>query len=206
MQLPLHPIIVHFPIALTFILPFMILAFAYMIKVNKMSNQAWFIVISLQLATTITGYVALDSGETEEHQVEKVVDKKIIHAHEESAEIFVGSTVLALVLSVAAFFLRKELQFMVQLGIALVSLVSCYLAYNTGHSGGALVYEHGAASAYAQVTTSRDNEGLLPTPGMNTSESPMPVEENESLKADDNDYGNADESDESEYEESKQED
>lgn len=205
MQLPLHPIIVHFPIALTFILPLMILAFAYMIKVNKMSNSAWLIIIGLQIATTVTGYVALETGETEEHQVEKVVDKKIIHAHEESAEIFVGSTVLALVLSVAAFFLRKELQFMVQLGIALVSLVSCYLAYNTGHSGGGLVYEHGAASAYAQVMTSGENESLLPTPGMNTSESPMPVDENESLKADDNDYGNSDE-DETEDEESKQED
>ncbi len=208
MELPFHPIIVHFPIALAFILPLLILAFAYMIKVNKMSNQAWLIIIGLQIATTVTGYVALESGETEEHQVEKVVDKKIIHEHEEAAEIFVGSTVVALVLSVAAFFLRKELQFFVHLGIALLSFVSCYLAYNTGHSGGGLVYEHGAASAYAQVTTSTTNEteGLLPTPGMNTSESPMPVEENESLKADDNDYGNGDEGEEIEDEGMKQED
>lgn len=208
MELPFHPIIVHFPIALSFILPVLILVFAYMIKVNKMSNQAWLIIIGLQIATTVTGYVALETGETEEHQVEKVVDKKIIHQHEEAAEIFVGSTVVALVLSVAAFFLRKELQFFVHLGIALVSLVSSYLAFNTGHSGGGLVYEHGAASAYAQVMTSKSNEGegLLPTPGMNTSESPMPVDENESLKADDNDYGNGDETEELEDEGLKQED
>lgn len=206
MQLPFHPLIVHFPIALAFILPLLMLAFAYMIKVNKMSSQAWLIIIGLQLGLTITGYVALESGENEEHQVEKIVDKKIIHEHESKAEIFVGSTVIALVLSVAAFFLRKEFQFFIQLGVTLVGLVSCYLAIQTGHTGGGLVYEHGAASAYAQVMTSRENEGLLPTPGQNTSESPVPVDENESLKQDDNDYGNSDETDEAEDEGFKQED
>lgn len=206
MQLPLHPLIVHFPIALAFVLPLLIVAFAYMLKMNKMSNSGWLIIIGLQIATTVSGYVALETGETEEHQVKKVLDKKLIHDHEENAEIFVGSTVIALVLSVATFFLRKELQIVAQMVIALVSLMSCYLAFNTGHSGGSLVYEHGAASAYAKVTTSGENQGLLPTPGMNTSESAMPVDENESLKTDDNDYGNADETEETEDEDLKQED
>jgi hypothetical protein len=44
--------------------------------------------------------------------------------------------------------------------------------------------------------------GLLPTPGLNTSES----DENESLKSDDNDYGNSDEAEDVEDDESKQED
>lgn len=186
MQTPLHPLIVHFPIALTFILPFLILVFAYMIKTQKMSHVAWLVIIGLQVATTATGYIALETGENEEHAVEKVLDKKLIQAHEESAETFVGFTVLALVLSVGSYFLRSELQFFAQLVICVVTLVSGYLAYNTGNQGGELVYRHGAAQAYAHNETSL---GLLPTPGMNTSESPLPVE-NESLKPDDNDYGN----------------
>lgn len=205
---PFHPSIVHFPIALTFILPVLILIFAFMIKSKKMTHQTWLIIIGLQLATTITGYISLDSGENEEERVEKVLEKKLIQEHEEAAEIFVGATVIALVLSVAAYFLRTEIQFFVQLAICLVSLVSCFLAYTTGKLGGELVYRHGAAGAYVRSSqpTEAAGEGLLPTPGMNTSESPMPGDENESLKADDNDYGNADEVEEDDDEEAKQED
>lgn len=192
MHVPFHPMIVHFPMALAFVLPFLILIFAYMIKINKMTPRGWLIIVGLQLVVTITGYVSLESGETEEHNVSKVVAKDLIHAHEEASEIFVGSTVIALVISVAVFFIRKELQFPIKLGIAVVSLVSCYLAYKAGTLGGELVYKHGAAAAYTGHIEA-PQEGLLPTPGLNTSESPMPVDENESLKPDENDYGNDDE-------------
>lgn len=205
MQVPFHPLIVHLPIALAIILPILILVFAFMIKTQKMSQQAWLVIIGLQIAATVSGYVALDSGEQEEHQVSKVLDKKLIHHHEESAEIFVGSTVLALVISIAAYFLRKEIQFYLQLGVALIAVVSCFLVYRTGSSGGELVYVYGAANAYKQINTAPVSEGILPTPGQNTSESPMPTV-NESLKTDDNDYGNADDLSESEDEELKQED
>jgi uncharacterized membrane protein len=205
MQVPFHPVMVHLPIALSFILPILILVFAFMIKSQKMSHQAWLVIIGLQITATVTGYIALDSGEKEEHAVAKVMDKKHIHQHEESAEIFVGSTVLALVISIAAFFLRKPIQFYLQLGTALIALISCYLVYQTGSSGGELVYRYGAANAYGPEITAPIQEGILPTPGINTSESPVP-EENESLKKDDNDYGNAEESSEIEDEDSKQED
>lgn len=193
MHVPFHPMIVHFPMALTFILPVLVLVFAYMIHINKMTPRGWLIIVGLQLVVTITGYVSLESGETEEHTVSKVVAKDYIHAHEEAAEIFVGSTVIALVVSIGAFFLRKELQLPIKVAVAVIGLVSCYLAYRTGTLGGELVYQHGAASAYA-VGAESAPEGILPTPGLNTSESPMPVNENESLKADDNDYGSGDES------------
>lgn len=141
--------------------------------------------MGLQLAVVISGYVSLETGETEEETVSRVVSKDYIHEHEEAAEIFVGSTVLALVLSIAVFFIRKEIQFPVTISIAVIGLISCYLAYKTGQLGGELVYKHGAASAYGHV---EETSGLLPTPGIQTSESS--VEENESLKTDDNDYGN----------------
>jgi uncharacterized membrane protein len=171
-------------------MPVLIIVFALMIKMNKMQSQTWLIIIGLQLAVVVTGYVALESGETEEDKVEKVVEKKIIHEHEEAAEIFVGSTVLVLVLLIAVFFIRKDIGFAIKLGIAGIGLISCYLAYRTGQLGGELVYRHGAASAY---TEEYQEQGLLPTPGKQSSESPNPTDDNESLKADDNDYGNSDE-------------
>ena len=204
MNIPFHPIIVHFPLALTFILPPLVLIFALMIKRNKMSPQAWFIIIGLQLLTTVTGYVSLESGEEAEDVVERVIDKKHIHEHEERAEIFVGSTVVALVLSVVAFFLRKEFQFILKLTVAVVGLVSGFLAYRTGESGGELVYRYGAASAYASQGNTQ--QGLLPTPGLNTSESENPSDENESLKADENDYTQTEDEENLEDDDAKQED
>ncbi|MFP5386103.1 MAG: DUF2231 domain-containing protein [Bacteriovoracia bacterium] len=191
MQVPIHPLIVHFPMVLTFVLPVLILVFAYMIKTNKMTPKGWLIIIGMQLAVVISGYVSLETGETEEHRVEKVVSKKLIHEHEEAAEIFVGASVVALVLSIGAFFLRKELGFRVQMIVALITVLAAYLAYRTGVLGGELVYKHGAAEAYTQEAA--PPEGLLPTPGQDTSESPFPENENESLKVDDSDYGNPDE-------------
>jgi len=192
MQVPLHPMIVHFPLVLAFILPILILIFAYMIKINKMTPNGWLVIIGLQLAVVISGYVSLETGENEEDTVARVVSKDYIHEHEEAAEIFVGSTVIGLVLSIGVFFIRNEFQFPIKLGIAIIGLISCYQGYQTGLLGGELVYKHGAASAYTTDAVGQ-SQGILPTPGMNTSESPMPVEENESLKTDENDYGNSDE-------------
>jgi uncharacterized membrane protein len=205
MQLPFHPLVVHFPLALSLLMPIFILVFAYMIKLKKMSPIAWAVVIGLQIVTTATGYVALETGEDEEEVVEKIVSKKWIHEHEEKAEIFVGSTVVLVVLSAAVFFLKSELQFAVRLVILFLSLVSAYLGLRTGHSGGELVYRYGAGAAYAETELTLQ-EGLLPTPGLNTSESPLPIDENESLKEDESVYGDSDEADDNGDEEFKQED
>ena len=204
MQIPYHAMVVHFPLALAFLMPLLVLGMAFMMKKNKISNEGWLVIVGLQLVMTVSGYVSLQTGESEEEIVQRVVEKKLIHEHEEAAEIFVGSTVVVLALSIAVYFLKAELQLYVQLGIALLGLVSTYFAFDAGRLGGELVYEHGAASAYAQVIASpqEEPEGILPTPDENTSESANPV--NESLKADENDYGNADEEDEIEDEDSKQ--
>ena len=165
-----------------------------MIKINKMTPRGWLMIIGLQLFVTITGYVALESGEDEEDRVEKVVDKKFIHQHEEAAEIFVGSSVVTLVLSIAVFFLRAEFQFYTKIGLAILSLVGALLGFRAGSFGGELVYKHGAGSVYTTGSgLDSEPQGLLPTPGKNTSESEFPVNENESLKTDENDYGNPEE-------------
>lgn len=201
MEVPFHPAIVHIPLAITIVLPVLIIIFALMIRSNKMSPQSWLVIVGLQLLVVITGYVSLETGETEEERVEKVVAREFIHEHEEAAEVFVGSAVITLVLSIAAFFIRKEIGFPLKLGIATLTVLSAYLAYRAGSMGGELVYKHGAGSAYM---TEDAQHGILPTPGMNTSESHSEV--NESLKQDDNDYGNADEASDISDDDLKQED
>jgi uncharacterized membrane protein len=150
-MLPFHPTVAHFPIVITFLLPLLILVFALMIRGNKMSSQAWLIVVGLQIFATGTGYMALESGDREEHVVEKVVSKRIIHEHEEAAKVFLGSTVLALVLGIAAFFIRREYSFQLRLTVMAVTIFSSYLAYRVGDLGGDLVYKHGAAAVYLET-------------------------------------------------------
>jgi uncharacterized membrane protein len=197
MQVPFHPAIAHVPLVLTLVLPILLIVFAVMIKKHKMHPHAWLIMIGLQLAVVVTGYVALETGETEEHTVAKIVSKQYIHEHEEAAEIFTGSAVITLVLSIAAFFVRKEIGFPLKLAIAGLTVVSTFLGYRAAHLGGEIAYLHGGASAYAETRV----ETLLPPPTKNASES----NENESLKPDENDYGNGDEIPES-LEDLKQED
>ena len=203
MILPLHPLIAYFPIVLTFILPVLVVVFAVLIKRNKLTPMGWLIILGLQLTTTVTGYISLETGETDGKAVSKVLEHKLIDQHEESAEIFVGSTVLALVMGIVVFFIRYEYQFSIRMIIALMGLVSCYLAWNTAQQGGALVYTHGAAEAFVKADAEADADadedegmpvGILPTPGMNTSESPVSGEEdNDSLAPDENDYGSSEE-------------
>jgi uncharacterized membrane protein len=175
-MIPVHPLVVHFPIALTFILPVLILAFAFMIRTQKMSSHAWLIIIGLQLTTVVTGYIAIETGETDEKIAERVVSKKLIHEHEEAAKVFVGVAVLALVSSIAVFFIRKDFQFKMYIAIMMLNLIAVILVWRAAHSGGELVYLHGAASAH-EITE--------PSEGINQSN-----DNNESLKVDDHDYGN----------------
>ncbi len=208
MQIPFHPLIAQFPMAMAFLLPPLVVVFAYFIRVNKLSTSAWLIIVGLQLATTVTGYMAIDSGVTEEKMVERAVPKVFVSEHEAAANIFIGLTVLGLVLSVAGFFLRKDLQLYVQVFILGIVISAAYMGYRVVQMGHELVYLHGAAKVYhhdSQVDEATP-EGLLPTPGLETSENPFPTDENESLKADENDYGSADEENEPEDEEIKQED
>jgi hypothetical protein len=157
-----------------------------------MKSNMWLIIVGLHLFTVGAGYLALETGENEEDTVAKIVDKDLIGEHEKYAEIFVGVTVVATAISIVAFFLQTNIQFYAQLANVIILVVAAFFAYETGEHGGDLVYKYGATRAYELNLSNDVQMNILPTPGMNTSESPMPVEENESLKVDDNDYGNDD--------------
>ncbi len=178
-MIPQHPLVIHLPLALSLILPILVVAFAIFIKKNKMVDSSWTIIVGLQVLLTVSGYIALETGETDEDRVEKIVEHKLIHEHEEAAEMFVGSTVIALVLGITLMFLKQELQFKLRMVVALMTLVSAGLGFSTGKKGGELVYHHGAADAYGKDelnASEAPSEAILPTPGQETSESHAPDE------------------------------
>ncbi len=147
---PLHPAIVHLPLALAVLMPAFVLAFGWAIWTRRVRPRAWLGVVALQALLVASGVVATETGEAEEDRVEAVVQKSAIHQHEELAEQFVWAAAATLLL--AGLVLAVPRPAVTRPLIALVAIATVVvggLALRVGHAGGQLVYEHGAASAYA---------------------------------------------------------
>ena len=145
--LPLHPLVVHFPIVLTFLLPISIALALWAIRKGTTPRRAWAIPVSLAAALTLSAFVATRSGEAEEDRVERVVAESAIHDHEEAGERFLVLSGVLLMVAVVGFAPRTFGQ-AARLVSAAGALGLVVAGAMVGHSGGALVYRHGAASAY----------------------------------------------------------
>jgi hypothetical protein len=150
---PLHPAVVHLPIALTLLLPPFALGALWAIRRGAAPIRAWGIAAALFAALTLSSWVAVESGEQAGERVERVVAEAPLELHEEAAEAFLTITVV--VLGVALVGLRggRIGQAARLLGTA-GSVVLLGAGWRVGHSGGALVYQHGAASAYTMAAGS----------------------------------------------------
>lgn len=180
--MPLHPVIVHLPLALTFLLPILVLVFAWAIKSGKMSKELWLVIIGIQILITGSGYLSLETGEIDEEKVSAIVSKKIVHEHEEAAEIFVGTTVISLASGIVALFLQPAFQEKARLAVIFLSLLPVFFGWKAGNLGGEIVYRHGGASAHSDVREVLRVETPVTEPAIESDN------DNESLKADDNDY------------------
>ncbi len=178
--MPLHPAIVHLPLALTFILPALILVFIWAIRSGKMSREMWVVIVGLQLVITASGYIALETGETDEEKVAQVAGILLMQTHEQTAEIFVGTTVVSLAVGVVAFFLQVQFQIYARVGVLIISLLSCVFALKTSQNGTEIVYAQNGASVHSatQVMVREHDNDTEPESEPN----------NESLEADENDY------------------
>lgn len=147
--MPLHPKLVHLPIALAALMPIMSLGLLLLWIRGILPRRTWFIALTLQAMLVGSAYLALRTGEADEERVEMVVPEAALEAHEEAAEVFMGGAVVALALFAAAAAVRRERGARVLAGGAVVaSLVVLALGYRVGEAGGALVYRHGAAAAF----------------------------------------------------------
>ena len=144
---PLHPLVVHMPIALTVLVPLFTLGALWAIRRGAHFQRAWGIVVGMLALLLVSGWAALQTGQAEEEKVEEVVSETSIERHEEAAEGFLVATGFVLLLASAGL-LRGRLGTTAR-GVAAVGTVALIGAgYNVGHSGGALVYSEGAATAY----------------------------------------------------------
>ena len=156
---PLHPAVVHFPIVLAVLLPFAVVGALIAIRMGSPLRRTWLVPLGMALALTASAWLSVETGEEQEDRVEAVVPESAIHNHEERAERF-------LVLSGALFavFAGGMLGGTIGSASRIVGSVGAFLllvpTFQVGASGGELVYEHGAASAYVTVDSAGD-----PVPG-----------------------------------------
>lgn len=153
---PLHPAVVHLPIALTILVPAFAVGTLVAIRRGARPIRAWGITTALLATLSLSGWVSLQTGQAQEDRVEQVVPEQAIHDHEEAAESFLALSLLVLVIAGVGL-LQGKVGTGARYAAAAGTLVLVVAGYSVGHSGGALVYEHGAAAAYTSGTS---------TPGM----------------------------------------
>lgn len=150
---PLHPAVVHFPVVLAVLLPIFAAGALWTIRRGTAARKAWAVPIGLALALAASSWIAVETGEAQDGRVESVVAEQPLETHEEAAEAFLTfSAGLAAMMIVGLISGRIGRAARVLATVGAVALVAA--AVRVGHSGGELVYRHGAASAYANQASS----------------------------------------------------
>jgi len=144
----LHPLIVHFPVALLLSAPLFVVLGALFPKTRGLSIAA----LLLMLLGTTGALIAVETGEAAGELVERTPQvTQAIAGHAELAEttrnIFAGLTVLFALFLFVPRFLQKQPTRAVSLALTVVFLAAysvggLFLA-NTAHQGGRLVHEFG---------------------------------------------------------------
>jgi len=149
--IPLHPLVVHFPVVLAVLLPVSAIVALWAIRKGATPRSAWAVPLAVAVALALSAWVATETGEAQEDRVERVVARGAIHGHEEAAERFLvlsGVLVLVTAAGLARGTFGRAARYVSVAGT--LGLVAA--AAQVGHSGGVLVYREGAASAYTSPT------------------------------------------------------
>jgi uncharacterized membrane protein len=144
---PLHPAVVHFPIVLAFLLPLFAIGALVAIRKGARPLRAWSLPLAVGAALTLSSWVAVETGEQQDERVERVVAEQPLEAHEERAELFLTLSGVLLLVS-ATGLVRGVVGRAGRISATVGAVALVVAAAQVGHSGGELVYRHGAASAY----------------------------------------------------------
>lgn len=151
---PLHPVVVHFPVVLSILLPVVAAGSLWAIHHGARPLRAWGVAIAVAAALTLSAWVAVETGEDQEERVEKVVAESRLDAHADAGEslYFISIGVLAvLALGLMPGDKGRIARYVGTVGTLTVAAA----AFKVGTTGGDLVYKYNAASAYAMTDSAR---------------------------------------------------
>jgi uncharacterized membrane protein len=158
-SVPLHPALVHIPLGLAAVIPLVAFAVTLAQWRRGLSRRAWGLVVGMQAVLLAGGIAAQRSGGAEEDRVEPVVGEAAVERHEEAAEGFLVGAGVALALAGLVLVLPPRAVRYGALAASLATVAVGGLAVRVGHAGGRLVYESGAAQAYAPGAARSDAGG-----------------------------------------------
>jgi uncharacterized membrane protein len=145
---PLHPAVVHFPIVFMLLLPVATAGALWVIRRGGRSLAVWLVPCGLAAALSLTAWIAVETGESQEDRVERDVGESPVDAHAQAAERFLALSGVLLVVSGAGL-LRGPAGRIARLASFAGAVALAGYGARVGHTGGKLVYQYGAASAYA---------------------------------------------------------
>ncbi|MGA7615987.1 MAG: DUF2231 domain-containing protein [Thermoanaerobaculia bacterium] len=152
----LHPLIIHFPIALLYFAPIFILVGA---AVRPKGARSWLTAgLILMAVGTVTVFVAISTGESAAELAERSAQvNSVLERHETLAEqteiVFSSLTVIFAVMLFAPRLFKREPERVTTTLLPLVFLLfygaGMVILTNTAHNGGRLVHEFGVQSLVA---------------------------------------------------------
>ena len=149
---PLHPAIVHLPIAIAVLAPLFALGALWAIRRGVRPRWAWSVPVALLAILMVSGWAALQTGDAEHERVEDKLGEQVVETHEEAAEGFLAFAGVVLLASAAGFLAGRTGT--AARGLATAGTVALLaVGYNVGHTGGKLAYPD-AVTAGAAATAS----------------------------------------------------
>lgn len=149
---PLHPAIVHFPIVL--ILLGMVIA---LIAVFWRKGYIPVFAAALLTLGALGAWGAMETGESDEDSVKQSSRQAnaLLHSHEDWAKRTLAASSIAAVIAMGALALYRfpRVARGTAAAAALAACAASWCVYETGHLGGALVYQHGAGVHAQGVAT-----------------------------------------------------
>lgn len=152
----LHPLVIHFPIALLLVAPIFILLSLF----NRANGRTFAVsAFTLMVIGTVGTVIAAQTGEAADKSIPEAFEA-LVERHEHLAEIaefiFIGLTVAFGLLSLLPALLRRTLPRPAWIGLNLVFLVGYVIGGGylvaAAHAGGALTHGPGAPLARVQTT------------------------------------------------------
>jgi uncharacterized membrane protein len=158
--LPLHPKLVHIPMALAVLMPLLSGGLLLAWLRGWFPKRTWLIAVVLQGILLGSAVWAKESGEDEEERVEAVVPESAIEEHEEAADLFLIGAAVVTLTTAAALVVPGQAVAGILGGIATAgTVVVLFLGVRVGEAGGKLVYQHNAGTAYGASAPSPGSGG-----------------------------------------------
>jgi uncharacterized membrane protein len=159
LSLPLHPAVVHLPLALAFLVPPLAVFVLWATRRGKLPANAWLLIVGLQAAVLGGGLLAFQTGDREEERLEERLDAAGLAAHQQAARHFNLAAGLTLALAGTALATRGRRRLLATLATIASSAVVMGLALRVGHLGGELVYGAQGLSDVASASARLKTEG-----------------------------------------------